>query len=335
MITRAEEQYIVPASAKAAGLHAAFAEYAAKKWGQSEWAAFGRETGTVDVLTAHPRLYRSLSWGDPDYEDAVWDVTPTVLAAASDSLVDQLQLASEFMPDLPAWVAEHASPRTQRRFDEFLNTRSTMIPDVWEENPRYVDEGLPTMRSVSPAKIAVPDELSVSDLARSANNEGPVTKEQQSEKSKVDVRGAEDGKEPSIFIVHGRNVDAVREVQVFVQQTTGLLPESLADTPGRGSTIIEKFERRANDATFAIVLLTPDDEGRAKGDAALQDRARQNVVLELGYFIAKLGRENVAVLNGGVERPSDIDGVSYIKFPGSNWKWELASELNAAGYAKR
>ena len=140
----------------------------------------------------------------------------------------------------------------------------------------------------------------------------------------------------SIFLVHGRELSAVRDVQVFVQQITGILPESLADSPGRGDTIIEKFERRANDATFAIVLLTPDDRGGVADaePAAFQPRARQNVVLELGYFIAKLGRDRVAVLNAGVERPSDIDGVSYIAYPDGNWKWSLSAELEAAGFKR-
>ena len=64
---------------------------------------------------------------------------------------------------------------------------------------------------------------------------------------------------------------------------------------------------------FAVVLLTADDQGRKAGEAAWSPRARQNVVLELGYFLAKLSRAKVcALMKGEVERPSDYHGVLYI-----------------------
>lgn len=35
---------------------------------------------------------------------------------------------------------------------------------------------------------------------------------------------------------------------------------------------------------FAVVLLTPDDVGRSVKETDLKGRARQNVILELGYL---------------------------------------------------
>lgn len=60
--------------------------------------------------------------------------------------------------------------------------------------------------------------------------------------------------------------------------------------------------------------MTPDDEARAKRTPTsdFEERARQNVVFELGYFYGKLKRENVIVLNFGVELPGDINGLVYI-----------------------
>ena len=101
----------------------------------------------------------------------------------------------------------------------------------------------------------------------------------------------------------------------------------LHEQPNQGRTIIEKFEAHA-DVDFAIVLLTPDDVGGSK-EGQLQPRARQNVILELGYFIGKLGRNNVcAVKLGDLEIPSDIIGVIWTPFdPHGAWKTALAKEL--------
>lgn len=136
-----------------------------------------------------------------------------------------------------------------------------------------------------------------------------------------------------IFIVHGRDTDAVNDVKVRVFNMTGIMPQILADQPGGGDTIIEKFEREANQSNYAIVLLTPDDEGRVKGSGGvLQARARQNVILELGYFFGKLGRKNVVVLNGDVEQPSDVHGLNYISYGKGTWTEELRAELRLAGF---
>lgn len=139
----------------------------------------------------------------------------------------------------------------------------------------------------------------------------------------------------SIFIVHGHDQNTVNDVRIRVSRLTEIMPEILADSAGRGDTIIEKFERRAAKSDYAIVVLTPDDEGRAKNSTStdLNDRARQNVILELGYFYAKLGREKVAVIHHGVELPSDIAGVNYIRYGTSTWIEELRAELKAAGFS--
>ena len=65
---------------------------------------------------------------------------------------------------------------------------------------------------------------------------------------------------------------------------------------------------------FAFVLLTPDDELKTENAIEAVWRARQNVIMELGWFMARLGRERVAILHqGDIEVPSDILGVVYIR----------------------
>lgn len=133
-----------------------------------------------------------------------------------------------------------------------------------------------------------------------------------------------------IFIVHGHDGDTKLQVAEFVERITGERPVILHEQADSGRTIIEKFEEHASEAGFAIILLTADDEGRAKGAADLHSRARQNVVLEFGYFMAKLGRGRVvAIHEPGVELPSDVSGVLYKSLVG-NWHTELAREIKAA-----
>lgn len=112
-----------------------------------------------------------------------------------------------------------------------------------------------------------------------------------------------------------------------------LEPVVLHKQVNRGNTIIEKIERCAAECDYAVVLLSPDDWGRYKDETDLRPRPRQNVILEFGLMIGKLGRENVAmVLKGDVERPSDSDGIVYILYRrGSHWKEAIRNELEKAG----
>ena len=76
----------------------------------------------------------------------------------------------------------------------------------------------------------------------------------------------------------------------------------------------------------------PDDEGRVNG-GTLKPRARQNVLLELGYFIGLLGRERVCALKrGNIELPSDIGGTVFEEYDGGGWRQRLGQELQAVGY---
>ncbi len=139
--------------------------------------------------------------------------------------------------------------------------------------------------------------------------------------------------EQAIFLVHGREDAAKHGVARFVQIVTGITPIILAEQPNLGQTIIEKFERHALRVSFAIVLLTADDEGGLKGAHDLKPRARQNVVLELGWFIGAIKRENVAILcEPGIELPSDTLGLAYISLTRDDgWKLQLAKEMRSSG----
>lgn len=136
----------------------------------------------------------------------------------------------------------------------------------------------------------------------------------------------------SVFVVHGRDNAAKETVARFLEKL-GLRAIILHEQPNKGATLIEKFEANS-DVGFAVVLLTPDDRGGVASEPSrMSPRARQNVVLELGYFIGKLGRQRVCALYmEGVEIPSDFQGVVYVPYDaGNTWRLQLATELKAAG----
>jgi predicted nucleotide-binding protein len=140
-----------------------------------------------------------------------------------------------------------------------------------------------------------------------------------------------------VFVVYGHDTHAKAELEAMLRRWD-LEPVILDQLPSEGQTIIEKLEKYAtSDVGFAVVLATPDDQGhpRAKPDEA-HFRARQNVVLELGLLLAKLGRSKVAILlkdQENMERPTDIQGVIYIPFNDSveEAKVLLAKEMEKQG----
>ena len=137
-----------------------------------------------------------------------------------------------------------------------------------------------------------------------------------------------------VFVVYGHDKEARNELELLLRRWN-LVPLILDQLPSGGATVIEKLEANIRRASFGIVLVTPDDYGhRAEFPDEKMFRARQNVVLELGMLLSRLGRANVAILLkkvGQIERPSDIQGLLYIGFDdkicGSGADIQLAREI--------
>jgi predicted nucleotide-binding protein len=127
------------------------------------------------------------------------------------------------------------------------------------------------------------------------------------------VAGSHLAGEKDVFIVHGHQ-DAVRTQLRDICSGLQLNPIVLVEQNDLGLTIIEKFEYYARNCSFAFVIMTPDDQTSGV-DGKEQLRARQNVIMELGWFMAYLGRDRVAILHQGeLEIPSDILGVITMRF---------------------
>ena len=140
-----------------------------------------------------------------------------------------------------------------------------------------------------------------------------------------------------VFVVYGHDNNARTQLEAMLRRWD-LEPLILDQLISSGQTIIEKLEEYTQQANFGIVLATPDDIGYPKNDESKKKyRVRQNVVLELGMLLSRIGREKVAILLSqaeDMEKPSDIDGLIYIPFKDNveETKLSLAKEMQNNGY---
>jgi len=135
-----------------------------------------------------------------------------------------------------------------------------------------------------------------------------------------------------VFIVHGHDDGAREAVARFVERI-GFEAVILREQANQGRTIIEKIEAHG-DVGYAIVLLTPDDAGCKLGETP-RPRPRQNVLIELGYFIGRLSRKHVCAFatSDEMELPTDFAGVMWEPLDAAGgWKQTLARELSAVGH---
>ena len=133
-----------------------------------------------------------------------------------------------------------------------------------------------------------------------------------------------------VFIVHGHD-GALKEAVARLIEKQGIEAIILSEQANKGATIIEKFEANS-DVGAAICLFTADDEGKANKESEYHKRARQNVVFETGYFMGKLGRQNVIMIaDSEIEIPSDMQGVVYSN--NNYWQFDVLKELKEIGFS--
>lgn len=227
------------------------------------------------------------------------------------SLRHELLSNNDLAPHLPQWVKLH---RDLNSFWGFIQPKF----GTYAERRTYLSEQFTPLldalefgSSISKPNVSAPPKNLNSAIARNKRK---------------------------VFIVHGRDNEAKQEVSRFIE-SLGLETIILHEQASSGMTIIEKIEHYSNDADFALVLYTPCDHGRGIHESNIppKQRARQNVVFEHGYLMAKLGRENVcALVKSEIETPNDISGVVYVNLdPYGAWKNAVSKELKACGYNLR
>jgi predicted nucleotide-binding protein len=113
-----------------------------------------------------------------------------------------------------------------------------------------------------------------------------------------------------VFISHGTSEDW-RTVQDHIERDLQIPTLELAQQPNRGRTVLQKLTEESDKCSYAVVVMTGDDQ--IQGDST---RARQNVMHEIGFFQGKFGLPNVCLLyEEETDIPSNIHGLVYIPFP--------------------
>jgi len=189
--------------------------------------------------------------------------------------------------------------------------RERFLSDEVEESKKDIKNQITVLESI----------IERLDLITEKNEEGKTN-------SKMETTNTN-----KVFIVHGHN-ETIKEKVARLLEKLKLEPIILHEQTNNGNTIIEKFEQHSNSVNFAIILLTADDEGKAKKEKDYKPRTRQNVIFEMGYFYGKLGRNRVFLLKeNGVEDPSDLSGIIYTTYDEKDaWRYDLVKQLRELRY---
>jgi predicted nucleotide-binding protein len=140
-----------------------------------------------------------------------------------------------------------------------------------------------------------------------------------------------------IIVVSGADSE-MKQALTGALTRLSLMPLVMREEPSQGKKIVENYSRDYSDVAFAVVLLSPDDFAYGKNETATKRklRPRQDVVLELGFLVGKLGKGNVLAFfieSPNFETPTDFEGIKFTPFDDrDSWKLALIRELRDCGY---
>ena len=114
---------------------------------------------------------------------------------------------------------------------------------------------------------------------------------------------------PCIFIGHGRS-KLWYQLNMYLKNDLDLETIAYESESRVGESIVPILEKMLDQATFAVIVLTAEDD-MAGGFR----RARQNVIHEAGLFQGRLGFKRAVILrHEGLEDFTNVEGLQYIGF---------------------
>jgi predicted nucleotide-binding protein len=141
---------------------------------------------------------------------------------------------------------------------------------------------------------------------------------------------ASNRKADSVFVVHGRDTNARKELSVFLRSLHVDVIEwnkALALTKKGSPYIGEVIDAGFDHAQAIVVLLTPDDEAKLRDDLYVRNdpkfekkltgQPRQNVLFEAGMAFGKYKDTTILVQIGRIRTMSDVSGLHIVHLTGS------------------
>ena len=98
--------------------------YIVESFSYSDWCILGELTGNLDLIKSHPRLLRSMSFGDEDYEYCASEVINKIFEdnpELIETVIDQY--------DIDVWFEQ----KDPKRFRKIFGKALTITPDFWEK----------------------------------------------------------------------------------------------------------------------------------------------------------------------------------------------------------
>ncbi|MEK7994821.1 MAG: TIR domain-containing protein, partial [Planctomycetota bacterium] len=103
------------------------------------------------------------------------------------------------------------------------------------------------------------------------------------------------------------------------------------------STAIEALTALAQDADFAVIVLSPDDITLSRGNR--RPSPRDNAIFELGLFMGAIGRDRTCLFKPqgmDIKIPSDLMGVTCVEYvhpQGPSGRLRIAAAVNRLAQA--
>lgn len=101
---------------------AVIAEYVIESFSENDWATLGQITGGLKAISEHPRLFRSLSFNDDDYNYCTAEVLDSIFSKDTSLIFEVIDYF-----DIDLWYQQKSPAKYQKLFD----TSQTKSADFW------------------------------------------------------------------------------------------------------------------------------------------------------------------------------------------------------------
>ena len=103
---------------------AVIAKYIIESFADSDWFSLGQVTGKLKAITDHPRLFRSLSFGDEDYPYCVAEVLDTIFSEGSSLIPEVIDYF-----DIDLWYQQ----KEPEKYQKIFVSSSIKSADFWKD----------------------------------------------------------------------------------------------------------------------------------------------------------------------------------------------------------